>query len=539
MALKGIATKIPILVWDFGNNCGKTGQSANLTLLGLGDATEYTPSSPDITEIDTTSRKGEYLISLTAAENNYDVNSVGGNLTTPVADCEVIPTKWVNEQADLVKIAGHSIVGTGTQVADAFESMFNVDKPTFTAKSTNQTADVKTVTDIISASKIAASMDAMSNIDFSAKMTTTLGGLTPTSVGKVTGNVDGSVDSVTKTVDANIVSKVDIDFGTKEKASLNAATPASIQGAVKSVTDPVTITSNSDITAILEDTGTTLDTLIKDIPTNTEFEARTLPSADYVVVGDTISKVTDVVNDVGITQVGADKVWSSISRTLTSFGTLVSDIWANATRTLSGFGTLVSDIWSNITRTLTDKAGFTISGTKTTLDSLSGSDGDTIKTISDQIDNISTSDITAIKNQTDKLNFAGTDVKATLDSETVMLTPAVQAGVTIPTVTDVTNKVNAVVKSIDNGAITADAIGENAIDASALATDAVAEITSAIWAKILDGTITFEKAMKILLNITSTFNMTKSENTYTYRDQAGNVILTMTVGEGSTTSVIG
>lgn len=37
---------------------------------------------------------------------------------------------------------------------------------------------------------------------------------------------------------------------------------------------------------ILVDTGTTLDTLIKDIPTVAEFEARTLVAADYTVVGD-------------------------------------------------------------------------------------------------------------------------------------------------------------------------------------------------------------------------------------------------------------
>ncbi len=42
--------------------------------------------------------------------------------------------------------------------------------------------------------------------------------------------------------------------------------------------------------SILTDTGTTLDTLIKDIPTVAEFEARTLPAADYVVVGDTIAE---------------------------------------------------------------------------------------------------------------------------------------------------------------------------------------------------------------------------------------------------------
>jgi hypothetical protein len=216
MPIKNTAVTITLLVWDFGNNCGKTGQEANITLKAVGDLTGFTPSLPALDEVDATNRKGEYLVTLTAAENNYDVVSVGGILTVAVTDCEIIPTKWVNESADLVKIAGHSIIGTGTQVADAFEGMFNVASPTFTVKSTNQTADVKTVTDIISASKIAASMDAMSDIDFSAKMKTSLNAATPISVGKVTGNVDGSVDSVTKAV---------------------------------------TITSNADITSILADTN--------------------------------------------------------------------------------------------------------------------------------------------------------------------------------------------------------------------------------------------------------------------------------------------
>lgn len=46
------------------------------------------------------------------------------------------------------------------------------------------------------------------------------------------------------------------------------------------------------VDGILEDTGTTLDALIKDVPTVAEFEARTLVAADYVVVGDTIARVT-------------------------------------------------------------------------------------------------------------------------------------------------------------------------------------------------------------------------------------------------------
>ncbi len=50
--------------------------------------------------------------------------------------------------------------------------------------------------------------------------------------------------------------------------------------------------NGADINAILVDTGSTLDALIKDVPTVAEFEARTIVSADYVVVGDTIARVT-------------------------------------------------------------------------------------------------------------------------------------------------------------------------------------------------------------------------------------------------------
>jgi hypothetical protein len=46
-------------------------------------------------------------------------------------------------------------------------------------------------------------------------------------------------------------------------------------------------------------------------------------------------------------------IWSHSSRTLTSFGTLVADIWSHSSRTLTSFGTLVSDIWNYSTRTLT------------------------------------------------------------------------------------------------------------------------------------------------------------------------------------------
>jgi len=52
------------------------------------------------------------------------------------------------------------------------------------------------------------------------------------------------------------------------------------------------VSIQDDVDAILEDTGTTLPTAIADVPTVAEFNARSIPSADYVVVGDTIAGVT-------------------------------------------------------------------------------------------------------------------------------------------------------------------------------------------------------------------------------------------------------
>ncbi len=46
-------------------------------------------------------------------------------------------------------------------------------------------------------------------------------------------------------------------------------------------------------------------------------------------------------------------IWSYPSRTLSSFGTLISDIWSYSARSLTTFGTLVADVWSSATRTLT------------------------------------------------------------------------------------------------------------------------------------------------------------------------------------------
>lgn len=49
----------------------------------------------------------------------------------------------------------------------------------------------------------------------------------------------------------------------------------------------------------------------------------------------------------------AGAVWSHPARSLTSFGTLVSDIWSYSSRSLSSFSSLVTSIWSSDDRSLT------------------------------------------------------------------------------------------------------------------------------------------------------------------------------------------
>jgi len=62
----------------------------------------------------------------------------------------------------------------------------------------------------------------------------------------------------------------------------------------------------TETAAILEDTGTTLDALIKDVPTVAEFEARTKPAADYFdPTADTVANVTAVGTTTNLTNLPA------------------------------------------------------------------------------------------------------------------------------------------------------------------------------------------------------------------------------------------
>lgn len=162
--------------------------------------------------------EGYYDLELTQAQLNFlgkmKLSFMDVDVHLPVwKEFMVVPLNVYNAmvlgtatlESDMVKVHGSALTeSVGGYLAAGIIKQYDVAKPVFTAESTNQSADVKTVTDIISASKIAASMDAMSDIDFGAKMKVSLNASTPVSVGKVTGNVDGSVKSVTNNVNAQV-----------------------------------------------------------------------------------------------------------------------------------------------------------------------------------------------------------------------------------------------------------------------------------------------------------------------------------------------
>ena len=212
--------------------------------------------------------------------------------------------------------------------------------------------------------------------DFTSTMKSSLNASTPLynrgGQGSVTGNVGGNVAGSVASVTARVTANTD---------QLAGQTVTAAAG----VTFPTSVASPTNITA-----GTiTAATNLTNAPTNGDFTAAMKTSLNAAtpasitgavgsvtgnVGGNVVGSVGSVTADVGITQAGADKVWASVSRTLTSFGTLTTDtataVSASGTRTLTSFGTLVADVvtavWGAASRTLS-AFGFTVTTDISTL----------------------------------------------------------------------------------------------------------------------------------------------------------------------------
>lgn len=118
--------------------------------------------------------------------------------------------------------------------------------------------------------------------------------------------------------DAITASKFDESTAFPLKSADTGATAVARTGA-----DSDTLETLSDqLDAIVEDTGTTLDALIKDVPTVAEFEARTLVAANYfdpaadvvahVTLVDTTTTNTDMVSAAPSAATISDAVWDEL-----------------------------------------------------------------------------------------------------------------------------------------------------------------------------------------------------------------------------------
>jgi hypothetical protein len=114
MPIRNTAVIVYILAWNTDTQIGQINDQANITIRGIGDGAEYTPGAPAITQIDAVRLMGIYSISVAAAENNYNINTIGGISTT--ANVVIVPFSWANDQVDFNTTKKASI---GSAVLDA------------------------------------------------------------------------------------------------------------------------------------------------------------------------------------------------------------------------------------------------------------------------------------------------------------------------------------------------------------------------------------------------------------------------------------
>ena len=294
MPIKNTATTVEIIAWNTNTQSGQVGDSANITVRGVGDGVEFTPSAPTITEKDATYLKGIYSVSLIPAENNYDQATIGGISTS--TNVVIIPFSWANEQIDFNTTQKASInTEADTALSDikldhlvAVAESSDVVNSSIIAKLASKSAtpawsSYNNTTDSLEAkaddtgSGLSAipTVATVTNVTTVATVTNDVG-ITQTGADKVWGTTARSLtdkvgfalssagiqaiwDQLTSALIAvgSIGKKLaDWVLGTDSKVILssNAQTGVTIP-TVTTVTNPVTVTSNVDITAILADTN--------------------------------------------------------------------------------------------------------------------------------------------------------------------------------------------------------------------------------------------------------------------------------------------
>lgn len=193
-----------------------------------------------------------------------------------------------------------------------------------------------------------------------------------TSLGAVVNaNTDSQITSAISTINSNTDSRV-----LTASSSLVATIPTSVwTSASRSLTTFGTLVSDvwangtRTLTAGTLDTGslatlsnltTASSSLAAVINANTDTQTSGITSAVNANTNSASSSIAAVVNantnsqiSSAITTINSNTDSQVLTASSSLVATLPASVWAYTNRTLSSFGTLVSDIWSNVTRTLT------------------------------------------------------------------------------------------------------------------------------------------------------------------------------------------
>ena len=301
----------------------------------------------------------------------------------------------------------------------------------------------------------------------------------------------------------------------------------------------------ADVNEILTDTGTTLDTLIKDIPTVAEFEARTIAAASYFdPAADTVANVTNLTN---LPTMPADWLTASglkadavaeiqaglaLEATLTAIkGTGWTDETLVALMTaieaiVPGSGATAQEVWEYVTRTLTDpdsyKADVSGLALESTLTAIKGA-GWTTETLA-AIDVL----IDAIKAQTDLIPAS----PAPSNEYDVRMT-AIQADL------DNTAQYKADVSGLALEATSQSILEDTGTTIPAAITGMNDIAVSDIMNEIVVGTYTFEDVLKILAAKMAGKATGGGTTTITYRglDDMSNVVVETVDSNGNRSAV--
>lgn len=269
-------------------------------------------------DFDTVTGLNNVLIDLSAAAfyatgQDYaiviTVGTVGGvSVVGEVVACFSIENRFI--EADLTKINGTSVAGTGTQIAAAFIKFLNVATPTGTVNSLPDAVPGANTGLFIAGTNAATAITTA---------------LTANIIGNITGTLSGAVGSVTGAVGS--ISGITFPTNFEDLAIVNT-------------TGYVTYAN----TAPLDAAGTrsalglasaNMDTQLADIPTVAEFNARSIVSADYFVVTDYTVPPTAAAN--------ADAVCDE----LLSGHVIVGSLAAKLSATAGGSGALTYTVTVN------------------------------------------------------------------------------------------------------------------------------------------------------------------------------------------------